>query len=66
MGWLLYKYVVNTSWFESFVMLNILLIGCATGMDLEYEGELAGGPVHSRALRRISPLHLALPCQRRR
>ena len=34
-SWLVYLHVTSTSWFEAFIMVNILLIGIATGVDLE-------------------------------
>lgn len=34
----MYRYIVNQNWFEAFVMANILLIGLATGLDLENGG----------------------------
>ena len=37
-AWQVTSKVTTTVWFESFVMLNILLIGAATGLDLENNG----------------------------
>ena len=37
-AWLVYKHTVSTHWFEAFIMANILLIGVATGIDLENNG----------------------------
>jgi hypothetical protein len=36
LAWFVYKHITSKGWFETFVMLNILLIGVATGVDLEY------------------------------
>lgn len=38
LAWLVYSKITGTAWFEVFVMLNILLIGVATGVDLETGG----------------------------
>ena len=38
-GWLVYKHVTSRLWFEIFILLNILLIGLFTGLDLEANGE---------------------------
>jgi hypothetical protein len=40
LSFLLYSKVVATWWFEGFIMLNILLIGIATGLDLQFEGRV--------------------------
>ena len=37
-GWYAYLYFTSQSWFEAFIMGNILLIGVATGVDLENDG----------------------------
>jgi len=37
-GWLAYEHFTSQSWFEAFIMCNIMLIGIATGVDLENEG----------------------------
>lgn len=34
-AWRVYLYITSTVWFESFVLLNIVLIGVSTGIDLE-------------------------------
>jgi len=31
-------YITNTVWFETFIMVNIILIGTATGLDLDNNG----------------------------
>ena len=38
-GWLVYKHVTSRPWFEIFILLNILLIGLFTGLDLEANGD---------------------------
>jgi len=35
-AWFIYKHLTSKTWFEAFIMLNILLLGLATGLDLEY------------------------------
>jgi hypothetical protein len=38
-AWFIFRFVVNQAWFEGFIMCNILLIGVATGLDLENGGK---------------------------
>ena len=33
-SWRVYYYVTSRTWFEAFIMLNILLIGACTGLDV--------------------------------
>ena len=35
-AWFTYNHLTSKNWFEAFIMLNILLLGLATGLDLEY------------------------------
>jgi hypothetical protein len=35
LAWWVYDTIVRQEWFEGFVLLNILLVGIATGVDLE-------------------------------
>jgi hypothetical protein len=41
LAWRVFSTVVSQTWFETFVMLNIVLIGIATGLDLENNGRFA-------------------------
>ena len=34
----MWLYVTNTVWFETFILINIVLIGAATGLDLDNNG----------------------------
>ena len=36
LAWFTYINVTSKNWFETFILLNILFLGLATGMDLEY------------------------------
>jgi len=36
LAWYMFLYITGQSWFEAFVMINILFIGIATGIDLQY------------------------------
>lgn len=36
LAWFVYKHLTSKTWFEAFIMFNILLLGLATGLDLEY------------------------------
>jgi len=36
LAWYTFLYITSRGWFEAFVMLNILFIGIATGVDLQY------------------------------
>ena len=38
LAWFVYKHVTKQAWFESFIMINIMLIGISTGLDLENRG----------------------------
>jgi len=38
LGWFVYSEITSQAWFEGFIMLNILLVGAATGFDLESGG----------------------------
>jgi len=38
LGWKAYVSCTSQPWFEAFIMLNILLVGLATGLDLEFDG----------------------------
>ena len=35
LAWWIYENITSRLWFEGFILLNILLIGIATGVDLE-------------------------------
>ena len=37
-GWFLYDNVTSRSWFEAYILANIILIGLFTGLDLESNG----------------------------
>jgi hypothetical protein len=45
---------VSQTWFEVFIMLNILAIGAATGIDLETNGGLEASPWVGPALEMTS------------
>jgi len=36
LAWAMHEKVTSKNWFEGFVMLNILMIGLATGLDLQF------------------------------
>jgi hypothetical protein len=41
LAWLVYTRVTSTSWFEAFIMCNIVLIGVSTGLELQFGDEMA-------------------------
>jgi len=52
-----YKYATAQAWFETFVLLNIVMIGVATGLDLEFEGALSKRAAVGKNEGRASPAH---------
>jgi len=36
LAWFVFKWITSRAWFEAFIMCNILLIGVATGIDLQF------------------------------
>lgn len=43
LSWLVYQRITSRQWFEAFVMINILVVGLATGLDLEFSAsEIVG------------------------
>lgn len=41
-AWLVYENITSKTWFEAFILVNIVLTGVAAGIDLEFDGRSAG------------------------
>ena len=55
-AWLMYSRVTSRNWFEGFVMCNIILVGVATGVDLEND---EGNPMLTAFVNATSSITLA-------
>ena len=60
-AWVLHAKVVTATWFEAFVMINILAVGVATGISLEQPPDEEGSdPTVARAVEVVTQVTTAV------